>query len=109
VLGLVAPWLPPFAVIVHRGRTSGRNYRTPVWAFHRGGRFVVALTYGAGSDWVRNVMAAGGCGLRRLGVERTVSAPRVVRVRSPKGLVPLLVALPLRAMGVHEFLVLQAD
>ena len=67
VLGLVAPWLPPFAVVVHRGRNSGREYRTPIWAFHREGRFVVALTYGSDTDWVRNVLAAGGCSLILLG------------------------------------------
>src|SRR5262249_1796055 len=38
VLGVVAPWMPPFAVVVHRGRSSGRVYRTPVWAFRRGRR-----------------------------------------------------------------------
>jgi len=106
VLGAVAPWVPPFAVVRHRGRTSGREYRTPVWAFHRSGRYAVALTYGSDSDWVRNVLAAGGCGLVRLGRERRLGGPRVVRAASGRGLVPWLVVPPLRAFGVHEFLLL---
>ncbi len=107
VLGVVGPWLPPFAVVVHRGRSSGRTYRTPVWCFHRDGRFVVALTYGSRTDWVRNVLAAGGCGLIRLGSEHAVDSPRVVRARSGRGLVPWIVVPPLRAFGVHEFLLLE--
>jgi hypothetical protein len=38
VQGLWAPYVPPYAVIVHRGRTSGRQYRTPVTAFRSGSR-----------------------------------------------------------------------
>jgi hypothetical protein len=29
----IAPWLPGFGVVVHRGRRSGRIYRTPVNVF----------------------------------------------------------------------------
>jgi hypothetical protein len=54
--------LPPWAVILHRGRRSGRLYRTPVNVFPRPGGCVVALTYGPQSDWVRNVLAAGSWG-----------------------------------------------
>ncbi|PBC44811.1 nitroreductase family deazaflavin-dependent oxidoreductase [Rhodococcus sp. ACS1] len=57
----VATILPGFAVVEHRGRTSGRTYRTPVNVFVVDGRYRFALTYGAHSDWVRNVVAAGGC------------------------------------------------
>jgi hypothetical protein len=46
----IAPWLPGFGVVVHRGRRSGRPYRTPVnvFATDRGYRF--ALTYGPDTD-----------------------------------------------------------
>ncbi|MFE5706350.1 nitroreductase family deazaflavin-dependent oxidoreductase [Rhodococcus koreensis] len=57
----VATILPGFAVVEHRGRTSGKTYRTPVNVFVVDGRYRFALTYGAHSDWVRNVVAAGGC------------------------------------------------
>ena len=107
VLGVVAPWVPPFAVVVHRGRSSGRTYRTPVWCFHRRGRFVMALTYGSRADWVRNVIAAGGCTLIRMGSERALTSPRVVQARSGHGLVPWVVVPPLRLFGAHEFLLLE--
>jgi deazaflavin-dependent oxidoreductase (nitroreductase family) len=106
VLGLVAPWVPPFAMIEHRGRSTGLTHRTPVWAFRRGGRYVVALTYGSDTDWVKNVVAAGGCRMRRLGRDRELLSPEVVRARSGSGLVPAPVSLVLRLLRVHEFLVL---
>ncbi len=54
-------WLvPPWAVIVHRGRRSGRRYRTPVLAVRRGQHIAVRVLYGVESDWVRNLLAAGG-------------------------------------------------
>ena len=74
----LAPWLPGLGLVVHRGRTSARQYRTPVNVFPRpGGRYVVALTYGPGTDWVRNVIAAGGCELLTRGRHIELTAPRL--------------------------------
>ena len=74
----VAPWLPGLGVVVHRGRRSGRQYRTPVNVFPRpGGRYVVALTYRPDTDWVKNVMAAGGCELLTRGKHIELTAPRL--------------------------------
>ncbi len=53
--------VPGFAIVVHRGRRTDREYRTLVIAFLSPGGFVIALTYGPDRDWVRNVLAAGGC------------------------------------------------
>ena len=55
----VARYLPGFGVVIHRGRRSGRIYETPVNVFRRGDGYVVALTYGAGADWVKNVLSRG--------------------------------------------------
>ncbi|TQF68391.1 nitroreductase family deazaflavin-dependent oxidoreductase [Rhodococcus spelaei] len=59
VTRLFAGWLPGYAIVLHRGRKSGRLYRTPVNVFRHDGGYRFALTYGADSDWVRNVRAAG--------------------------------------------------
>jgi deazaflavin-dependent oxidoreductase (nitroreductase family) len=74
---LLGPWaryLPVFGVVVHTGRKTRRRYRTPVNVFQRPGGYVVALTYGPDSDWVRNVLAAGGCTLETRG--RTIRLTR---------------------------------
>lgn len=74
----LAPWLPGLGVVDHRGRTSGKPYRTPVNVFPRpDGRYVLALTYGPGTDWVKNVIAAGGCELLTRGTHIELGAPRL--------------------------------
>jgi deazaflavin-dependent oxidoreductase (nitroreductase family) len=49
----IAPWMPGFGVIVHRGRRSGARYQTPVNVFRAGNGYVIALTYGPDTDWVK--------------------------------------------------------
>jgi deazaflavin-dependent oxidoreductase (nitroreductase family) len=77
VQGVYAWILPPWAVILHRGRRSGRPYRTPLLAFKRDRMLVVALLYGEESDWLRNLRAGGGRVVRG-GRTYELSAPRVV-------------------------------
>lgn len=77
IQGLYAWLLPPWAVILHRGRRSGRRYRTPVLAFKRDRLLVVALLYGEESDWLRNLRAGGGHVIR-LGRTFRVDAPQTI-------------------------------
>jgi deazaflavin-dependent oxidoreductase (nitroreductase family) len=86
--------LPGFAIVVHRGRTSGRLYRTPVNAFARpDGGYTLALTYGPDSQWVRNVVAQGGCTLETAGRRVEQTNPRVVHDPSRRPVPP-----PVRAV-----------
>jgi len=78
VLGPLAAWLPGFGVLAHTGRRSGSRYLTPVNVFRSRGGYLVALTYGPQSDWVRNVLAAGGCELRTGGRWHRLASPRLV-------------------------------
>jgi deazaflavin-dependent oxidoreductase (nitroreductase family) len=73
--GLYAWLLPPWAVILHRGRRSGRHYRTPLFAFRRDRTLVIALLYGQESDWLRNLRAGGG---------QVIRAGRTFSVRPPE-------------------------
>jgi deazaflavin-dependent oxidoreductase (nitroreductase family) len=78
VQGAYAWLLPPWAVLLHRGRRSGRAYRTPVLAFKRDRTLIVALLYGDESQWLRNLRHAGGGQVVRGGRTYPLSAPRVV-------------------------------
>lgn len=83
VLGPPAGHLPGFAVVRHVGRRSGRPYRTPVNLFKAGeGRRAIALTYGPGSQWVKNVLAAGEVELLVRGRVVRLVNPRVVHDRT---------------------------
>lgn len=73
VLRHVAVRLPNFGILVHRGRTTGRLYRTPINVFRRGDAYLFFLTYGSDAQWVKNVLAAGSCSLEtRRGVVHLV-------------------------------------
>ena len=65
-----------FGVVHHRGRKSGREYRTPVKVFRRGDDYVISLPYGATCDWARNVLAAGACELEIRGKRVRLFEPR---------------------------------
>src|SRR5512133_2673899 len=68
VIGTVAGRrLSPVALVVHQGRRSGRQYRTPVMPLRLDDGFLVSLPYGPGRDWVANVLAAGRCTPQRGG------------------------------------------
>jgi deazaflavin-dependent oxidoreductase (nitroreductase family) len=99
----VAPWLPGLALVVHRGRRSGRTYQTPVNVFRTEDGFIVALTYGPDTDWVKNVQAAGGCELRTRGRVLRVGSPRVYRDETRRGIRPVERQV-LRLIGVADFL-----
>ena len=100
--------LSPVALVTHYGRRSGRRYRTPVLAMPTGGGVVVALFYGADRDWVRNVLAAGGCTIERGGRRVELADPRLLDARDGMALVPLAMRPSLRLLRVRRFLRLSA-
>jgi deazaflavin-dependent oxidoreductase (nitroreductase family) len=98
--------LPGFAVLRYSGRRSGKEYRTPMNVFRHGEDYVFALTYGADVQWVKNVLAAGGCEMETRGRRIRVRDPRVVT--DPSGrLVPLPIRLFMRALRVTHYLLMR--
>lgn len=91
-------------VVHHVGRTSGRPYRTPVTPYRAPGGFVVALPYGPGADWVRNVLAAGEATLTFDGRDHPVTDPRVVPVAEVADLLPPSERAVLKVFNVTEIL-----
>jgi deazaflavin-dependent oxidoreductase (nitroreductase family) len=108
IIGATMAQLPGFGMLHHRGRKSGREYRTPVKLFHRGPQYVITLPYGSAADWVRNVIAAGGCEL--------VLRRRRIRLVAPELFlddgtvhIPKPIRRILSRMRVTEFLALTPD
>ena len=99
----VAGYLPGFAIVSHVGRKSGRPYRTPVNAFRTDGGYIIALTYGAQSDWVKNVLAAGSCELQTRGGQVCLFDPIIVTDDS-KDWAPLLVRLILGLIDAPQYM-----
>ncbi len=95
--------LPGFGVVVHHGRRSGRRYETPVNVFRMRPGLRIALTYGRDSDWVKNVVAAGGATIVTRGRELTLTAPRITH--DPKRTGARLLERPMLALlRVDDFL-----
>lgn len=101
ITSLFAGWLPGFGLLTHVGRKSGKVYRTPVNVFRAPNGFIIALTYSSKSEWVRNVLAAGGCELRTRGKKYQLSTPKVV-LRG--GDFPFPVRVVLRIVGADEYM-----
>lgn len=78
-----APRLAPWALVEHRGRTSGRRYTTPVLAWTTGQRIAIVLAYGRDSDWVHNTLADRGCGITRCGKHYRLVRPQILPADSP--------------------------
>jgi deazaflavin-dependent oxidoreductase (nitroreductase family) len=106
VLGPPAARLPFFGVILHRGHSSGRLYRTPVNVFHANGGFIIALTYGR-TDWLSNVLAAKGCELEHRGRRYRLTNPRVIGRAEAQRAIPSFVRFILDLIGVTEFVRMQ--
>src|SRR5580704_19353031 len=70
--------LAGFAILTHVGRRSGTLYHTPVNVFPASEGFLIALTYGRESEWVKNVLAAGGCELETRGVSNKLNASAIM-------------------------------
>jgi deazaflavin-dependent oxidoreductase (nitroreductase family) len=102
----IAPWMPGLGVVVHRGRRSGSVYQTPVNVFATKDGYVLALTYGPDTDWVKNVLAEGGCELRTGGRVIRLTSPRLFHDEARRDIRPLQRQV-LRVIGVADFLSLK--
>ena len=100
--------LPGFGIVTSVGRKSGKLYRTPVNVFREPDGFLIALTYGPDSGWVKNVLAADGCELETRGVRYQLSSPIVIHDPSRRR-VPPLVRVILRLIAAYDFLQLQTS
>ena len=99
--------LPSFGIVLHRGRRTGRRYRTPVNAFPHGDGFLIALTYGPDVDWLKNVVAEGGCRLIHRGRGVDLTDPRILPVHEVARSIPGWIRSILRTLGVNEVLQLR--
>ena len=70
--------MPVWGAIRHTGRRSGREYSTPVAVIATPDAYFIGLPWGRGTDWVRNVRAAGRCTIRLRGHEHDCTEPEFV-------------------------------
>jgi hypothetical protein len=68
------------AIVRVPGRVSGRLHDTPVEVKHDGDHLYISLVYGEGTQWLRNVRAAGGATVVHDGRELETTEPELVPI-----------------------------
>jgi deazaflavin-dependent oxidoreductase (nitroreductase family) len=74
--------MPLYGILEHRGRRSGKVFRTPVVVRPTVDGFIVPMPWGDTTDWYRNVRAAGGCSIRWKGRTYNLTQPEVLEAAS---------------------------
>ncbi len=91
-------------VLTHVGRSSGKVYRTPLEVHPVADGYIFILVYGSGSDWVKNVLAAGTASLEVDGEEFDLVSPRLLPEDVAWQLLPETTKAPPKFLHVNEFL-----
>lgn len=103
----VAGRLPSFGIVTHLGRKSGRRYHVPVNVFRVDGGYLIALTYGAEADWVKNVLADGSCELLTRGRQMRLFDPRI-ETDEAKSWAPVPVRFILSRIDAPDYMLLSS-
>jgi deazaflavin-dependent oxidoreductase (nitroreductase family) len=92
------------SVIRHVGRKTGRSYETPMVAFATDDGFVIALPYGPGTDWVKNVLASGSATIVNEGDTWLIDQPELVPTAVAAPYLPVKEQRGLRRFAVDQCL-----
>lgn len=103
-----ARFVPVWAAVEHRGRKSGKEYATPVAiAAATSGALYIGLPWGPGTDWVRNLQAAGGGTVRWKGTSYAVTEPTIVGSSEALAAANVVVRLIMTRWNMDHYLRLQ--
>ena len=100
-------WFPAWAQLTHRGRRSGKEYVIPVAVLVKPGLFVIGLPWGPKTNWVQNVLAAGGCTIRWKGVNYRATEPQLVDTQVALQAASRLQASTITRIGFPAFMQLK--
>jgi deazaflavin-dependent oxidoreductase (nitroreductase family) len=87
----LSKWMPGFAVIKHRGRSSGKEFETIVTAYRKDDLLAIGLMHGK-TNWVKNVLAAGEADIHVGRKDLHLVNPRVLPAGTVDAKLPKLVA-----------------
>lgn len=96
-------FFPLWAVVHHRGRRSGRAYAVPVAVHVTDDAFTIPLPWGSETQWLRNVLAAGGATIRWRGTDHATGTPQIVPFEDAPDAFRAPHRALMRASGVRTF------
>jgi deazaflavin-dependent oxidoreductase (nitroreductase family) len=91
----LARFTPGITVITHTGRKTGRRLQTAVSAYRKGDTVAIMLAHGK-TNWVKNVLAAGGAELRLGRRDVQLVHPRIVPAGTDDPSLPLMARIAAR-------------
>ncbi len=97
-------FFPLWGVVRHRGRKSGAAYEIPVVIRGSGASMLIPLPWGPGTNWVRNVVAAGECVVVWKGAQRHMGHPEVVGPEAAAAGFDRFQRWAIRRLGIGAFL-----
>jgi deazaflavin-dependent oxidoreductase (nitroreductase family) len=100
--------LPGFAILTHRGRTTGRTYQTPINVFRRDDDYFFFLTYGSDVQWVKNVLANGSCSIETRGRIVELAEPKLITDPELRPAAPPVRFVERRIAGATQYLQMRA-
>ena len=95
----ISKWMPGFAVIKHRGRTSGKEYETIVTAYRKDSVLAIGLMHGK-TNWVKNVLAAGEADIRVGRKDLHLANPRVLPAGTVDHTLPRMAQIVAKRSGL---------
>ncbi|HKB28307.1 MAG TPA: nitroreductase family deazaflavin-dependent oxidoreductase [Candidatus Limnocylindrales bacterium] len=100
-------WFPLWAILRHTGRTSGKAYSIPVVALETPDGFMIPLPFGDATQWVKNVLAAGGGSLRFAGREYPFTEPRLVDHDVARAHLPRVLGFVTARIGLRQYVLVK--
>jgi hypothetical protein len=97
------------SVVRHVGRTSGREYETPVVMHPVGEHLAIPLPYGTDVDWLENLQHAGGGIAVHKGVEYALTDPVIVSRDAISDALGPRDTVRYRVFGIDDFVQLRAE
>lgn len=85
---LWAGWAPAMGILEHRGRKSGKDYRTPLLVFPTAEGVAILVGYGPETQWRKNLVAAGSAIVERNRHRYVVTEPNTVSKKQARPEVP---------------------
>jgi deazaflavin-dependent oxidoreductase (nitroreductase family) len=95
---------PLWAIIEHKGRKSGRTFKTPIVARRTDDGFYIPMPFGPETDWTRNVIAAGGAAIRWKGRRYELTNPEIVDPEAARAAFAGWQSAAFKPVGIEHFL-----
>jgi len=97
--------IPPFILVTHTGRTSGKHYTVPLMAFRSSDaadQFIIALTYGETTDWQKNIQAGGPASITSRGTTFPIRELHTADRANERAAIPWFVHRVLNLIGADR-------